>query len=200
MDKKSKYEEYYDFAVKFHGHSCPGMLSGLLMSIYVLENFNVNRAMDEELVTISEGTSCMVDSFQAVLGTTLGKGNLLIKDYGKNAAVFLNRNTEKGIRLSFNYLKMREILGLEDLRPQLQNLTPNERSEFIKNLYFRLLEKPLNNFIDVEKINMTFPDEAHIFQTIICESCGEGVMETRIRVKDGRKLCISCAEGKYWKK
>ena len=33
-----------------------------------------------------------------------------------------------------------------------------------------------------------------------CESCGEGAMSTRIREINGKKLCISCAEGKYWQK
>ncbi|MHA1796856.1 MAG: FmdE family protein [Candidatus Helarchaeota archaeon] len=193
-----KYEKYYDFAVKFHGHSCPGILSGLLMSIYVLENFNINRSIDEELVTISEGTSCMVDGFQAILGTTLGKGNLFIKDYGKNAASFLNRNTGEGIRISFNYQKMQNILKLKDIKPQLSNLTMEERITYLKKIYFKLLEHSLNEILKIQPIKMEFPEEARIYKTITCESCGEGVMETRIREKNGKKLCISCAEGKYW--
>ena len=200
MIDKIKYEEYYDFAVKFHGHSCPGMLSGLIMSIYVLENFNVNRSIDEELVTISEGSSCMVDSIQAVLGTTLGKGNLIMKDYGKNAATFLNRKTGKGIRISFNFLKMREKLQLEDIRSALQELKIEERSDYIKKLYFKLLEFPLDEILNVEQVNMKFPEEAQIHETITCEICEEGVMSTRIREINGKKMCISCAEGKYWEK
>ena len=195
---KEKYKEYYDFAVKFHGHSCPGMLSGLLMSIYVLENFNVDRSIDEELVAISEGTSCMVDGIQAVLGTTLGKGNLFIKDHGKNAAVFLNRAKGEGIRLTFNFLKMREIIGIENFREQMGKMSWKERSKYLKNLFFKLLDQPFNELFSVENVKMKFPDEAQIHETIICESCGEGAMSTRIREINGKKLCISCAEGKYW--
>ena len=195
---KEKYEEYYDFAVKFHGHSCPGVLSGLLMSVYVLENFNVDRAIDEELVAISEGTSCMVDGIQSVLGTTLGKGNLFIKDHGKNAAVFLNRSKGEGIRLTFNFLKMREIIGIDDFRGQMGKMSWEEKVKYLKDIYFKLLDHPFDELLHVENVKMKFPEEAQIHNTIICESCGEGAMETRIRDVKGKKLCISCAEGKYW--
>jgi len=195
---KEKYGEYYDFAVKFHGHSCPGMLSGLMMSVYVLEKFNVNRSIDEELVAISEGTSCMVDGIQAVLGTTLGKGNLFIKDYGKNSAVFLNRGKGEGIRLTFNFLKMREIIGIEDFQGKMGKMSWEEKATFLKEVFFSLLDQPFNELFRIEKVKMQFPEEAHIHNTIICESCGEGAMETRIREVKGKKLCISCAEGKYW--
>ena len=198
MNDKEKYELIYDNAVKFHGHACPGLLSGLLMSIYALENFNVDRSIDEELVTITEGTSCMVDGFQSVLGTTLGKGNLIMKDYGKNSATFLNRKTGKGIRSSFNFLKMRDKLQLEDMREKLRTIPIEERGEYIKKLYFKLLDFPLDDLLNVEEVNMKLPEEAQIHETLICEKCGEGVMSSRIKKVNGKNLCISCAEGKYW--
>ena len=101
MILESNIDELYDRAVEFHGHSCPGLLSGMVIGIIALNQLRAKHSVDEEVVVISEGQSCMVDALQVVLGATLGKGNLLLKDYGKTAATVFNRDTGKGIRFSF---------------------------------------------------------------------------------------------------
>lgn len=189
-------DDLYDRAVEFHGHSCPGILSGIIIGITALKELTSERAADEELVVISEGQSCMVDALQIVLGTTLGKGNLLLKDYGKTAATIFNRNTGKGIRLAFDFSQIRDKFG--DLRDQMKNMGSEERKDFLKEILFKILEGPRNEYIKIEKIKMKIPSKAKIFNTIICENCHEGVMETRIVKKEGKNLCISCAQGKYW--
>ncbi|NVM04378.1 MAG: TraR/DksA C4-type zinc finger protein [Candidatus Helarchaeota archaeon] len=186
----------YDKAVEFHGHSCPGLLSGMIIGIIALKELAASRSIDEEVVTISEGQSCMVDALQIVLGTSLGKGNLILKDYGKTAATIFDRNTGKGIRLSFDFSQIRNTLG--DLREQMKEMSTEERKEFLKKIMFEILEKPQNEYLKIEQIIMKVPPEAQIFNTIICENCQEGVMATKIIKKDGKNLCISCAKGKYW--
>ena len=86
--------------VKFHGHICGGLLIGVFMSRVIQRLFREKRSVDEELVAISEGDFCMVDGLQYLLGTTLGKGNLILKPYGKAAASFYNRKDGSGYRLS----------------------------------------------------------------------------------------------------
>ncbi len=186
----------WDKAVEFHGHSCPGLLSGMIIGIIALKELAASRSIDEEVVTISEGQSCMVDALQIVLGTSLGKGNLILKDYGKTAATIFNRTTGKGIRLSFDFSQIRNILG--DLREEMKNLNADERKEFLKKIMFKILERPQSDYLKIENVQMKIPPEAQIFNTIICENCHEGVMATRVIKKDGKNLCISCAQGKYW--
>ncbi|MFX1450091.1 MAG: FmdE family protein [Promethearchaeota archaeon] len=186
----------WDKAVEFHGHSCPGLLSGIIIGVIALKELSAIRSVDEEIVTISEGQSCMVDALQIVLGTSLGKGNLILKDYGKTAATVFNRNTGKGIRLSFDFAQIRNTLG--DLRENMKTMNAQERKEFLKRIIFKILERPQSEYIKIEQIKMKIPPEAQIFNTIICENCHEGVMETKIIKKDGKNLCISCAQGKYW--
>jgi len=196
VDLKLDIEDLYDRTVKFHGHSCPGMLSGIIMGVVALEKLSASRALDEEVVTISEGRSCMVDALMIVLGTTLGKGNLFLKDYGKTAATIFNRNTGKGVRLVFDYSQIHKEIG--DLGEQLKDLDDEGRNNYLKKILFKILEKPKEQYVKIEEVKMKVPPEAQIFQTIICENCHEGVMSTKIIQKDGKNLCISCAKGKYW--
>jgi len=189
-------DELYNKAVDFHGHSCPGLLSGMIIGITALEEFHAKRAIDEEIVVISEGQSCMVDALQIVLGTTLGKGNLMLKDYGKTAATIFNRVTGRGYRFSFKFSKIRELLG--DLRAQMKDLGPDDRKEFMRKIMHKILNMPKEEYMKLEEVKMKIPAEAQIFHTVICDNCKEGVMETRIIRKNGKILCISCAEGKYW--
>lgn len=78
-------------AIDFHGHMCPGLAMGYRVARYVRERYP--RSEDEELVCIAENKSCSVDALQALLGCTAGKGNLIIKDHGKQAFTFYSRKS-----------------------------------------------------------------------------------------------------------
>ncbi|MFQ5887745.1 MAG: FmdE family protein, partial [Candidatus Hydrothermarchaeales archaeon] len=66
-------------AVDFHGHLCFGLSVGLAASKFAMEYLSVGKAKGEELVVIVENNSCAVDAIQFVAGTTLGRGNLIVK-------------------------------------------------------------------------------------------------------------------------
>ena len=69
--------------VEFHGHLCPGLIYGYMVSKAAMDLLQLSRSRDEEVVAISENDSCAVDALQILLGTSIGKGNLILKDYGK---------------------------------------------------------------------------------------------------------------------
>ena len=52
--------------------------------------------------SIVENDSCSVDAIQVVTGCTMGKGNLIFKDYGKHVYTFINRDSWDVLRLSLN--------------------------------------------------------------------------------------------------
>ena len=99
----------------FHGHVCGGLAIGYLAATTGLAWLKRRRALDEELVAVVETDACCVDAIQVITGCTLGKGNLLLKDYGKMAFTFFNRQTGEGVRLS--------------LRPDV--LRPSERQRVL---------------------------------------------------------------------
>ena len=69
---------------------------GYQASLYAMELLGVSgRAQDEELVCVTENDACGVDAVQAVLGCTVGKGNLIFRMTGKQAFNFLIAKAER---------------------------------------------------------------------------------------------------------
>jgi len=88
----------WEKAMEFHGHICLGLAFGYRAAKAGMDLIGAKRAPDEEVVVIAETDNCGVDAIQVVTGCTMGKGNLIFKDYGKNAYTFVSRNTGKAVR------------------------------------------------------------------------------------------------------
>ena len=84
--------------VSFHGHMCPGLAVGIRAAEIALERIG-KHAADEEIVAVVETDMCAVDAIQFLTGCTYGKGNLIHRDYGKNAFTFIRRSDNKAIRV-----------------------------------------------------------------------------------------------------
>jgi len=187
----------FDDAVKFHGHACPGLAIGYRVANLALKELG-GRARDEELVAIVENNSCAVDAIQLICGCTFGKGNLIHLDHGKNIFTFYRRSDGKGVRVA----SRPEAFGQPDpeceaLRSRLAepNLSQEERDRFWQLHEARarqILDIPLENLFELKKPQGKIPSHARITESVICESCGEGVMETRTRRFSGKTLCIPC--------
>lgn len=90
--------EYWQRAVAFHGHECPGLAIGFKAVEGVIAEFGLDAsqlpAIDEELVCITENDACCVDAIQSLLGCTFGKANLIPRLHGKMAFSFYVRDTD----------------------------------------------------------------------------------------------------------
>jgi formylmethanofuran dehydrogenase subunit E len=162
-------------AVIFHGHSCPGVAIGVLVSKYILEHDN-DFSTDEELVAVVENDNCSVDAIQALLGTTFGKGNLIYLDYGKNNYTFYNRTNKKAVKISLKSSRFGDLPSSKE-----------ERTE-------ELLKFNPEDIFDFRKVEFIPPEKAQIYESIICDECGDPTMITRIKDHKGKKLCIPCYE------
>ena len=171
-------------AIAFHGHYCPGLTIGYRAAEIALRELGVERAEDEELVAICETDACGVDAVQYLTGCTLGKGNLIFRDWGKQVFTFGRRSDGKMIRVAMRYGALD---GLdrdnpeESRRAKIERLQNGPEAELFD---WRWIEKPL-------------PTKARIFKSIRCDQCGEGVMEARARIRDGRVLCPECYGEEY---
>ena len=164
---------YWDKAVAFHGHKCPGLAIGVKACEAAVEKMGISPALDEELVCITENDACGVDAVQALMSCTIGKGNLILKPTGKQAFTFINR--DKGQAMRF-YLKAKNN-GME------------------REAYQRyLLTAPIDEVFDCQIADITPPGKARLFGSVACEQCGEAAPEHKIRVQEGRKVCLDCFE------
>ena len=183
--------------ISFHGHKCNGLALGIRASDYVINNF-YDPGKSGDLITVTETNMCAVDAFQYFLGSTFGKGNLLLIDYGKKAFSFFNRNTKEGIRLIAKDAKLSESnRSITDFRNIMERRELNSEE---KQRYQGLIEKSFreiinSNFEDtfqISDVQIDCPDRARIFESIECSECGESMMETRVRRYKGKNLCIPC--------
>lgn len=159
--------------VAFHGHECGGLTIGYQASLYAIELLNLEFSDDEQVVCIAENDACGIDGIQVMLGCSIGKGNLLFHMRGKQAFSFYNRKTGKSVRLV--------------LKPKPAGMTREASFAYYQSC------KPEEMF-DVKETTIRLPEKARLFDSYICECCGESTGANWIRLSGGKKLCLDCYE------
>ena len=155
----------------FHGHECGGLTIGYKASLYAIELLKLEFSDDEQVVCISENDACGVDAVQVMLGCSVGKGNLLFHMRGKQAFSFYNRKTGASVRLV--------------LKPKPENMS---RAESFA--YYQACEP--KDMFDVKETTIVLPEAARLFDSYVCECCGETTGANWIRLAGGKKLCLDC--------
>jgi len=169
-------KELWDKSVEFHGHVCPGLAIGFRAAQIALDQLGATRSGDEELVAIVETDACGVDAIQVVTGCSLGKGNLIYQDRGKQAFTIGDRKTGKAVRVYVDSSKL--------------NVDPDDREAKIK----AVLTAPAEHFCKIQAVDLKLPEKARIFSSATCSSCGERMAEARARIKNGQVVCLDCTE------
>ena len=157
----------------FHGHECGGLTIGYKASLYAIELLNLVFSDDEQVVCIAENDACGVDGIQVMLGCSIGKGNLLFRMRGKSAYSFYNRKTGKSVRLV--------------LKPRPEGMTKAEAFAYYQAC------KPVEMF-EVKETTVRLPETARLFDSYVCDCCGEVTGANWIRLAGDRKLCLDCYE------
>lgn len=189
-----------DKIVKFHGHICPGLVLGYKVSAFAIKELG-RKAKDEEIVAIVENNSCAVDAVQVMTGCTFGKGNLIFRDFGKQVYTFIKRPSNRAIRISINWTPPPET---EKEKEMWERYMKGERSNTVlRAVHLRrsrkidsILKAEDKELFKVKRLKMSLPEEAKIYPSIRCGKCKEKTMEPRLRIKNGKMVCIPCFEDK----
>jgi len=193
----------YSEAVASHGHACPGLALGYRAAEYALDALKATRSGHEDLPCIVENDACGVDAIQLVAGCSVGKGNLILRDFGKHAYTFIDRGNNRALRL---VQRPEPVIGRIDLQAAaLQEkvmsgtATPAEQKEFHSRqsaVIEKILVMPIGELFVIKDVEHEIPEKARVLRSVQCASCGEMVAENHARVKDGKFVCIPCA-GEY---
>ena len=159
--------------VQFHGHECGGLTIGYKASLYAIQLLDLGFSSDEQVVCIAENDACGVDAVQVMLGCSIGKGNLLFHMRGKQAFSFYNRKTGASVRLV--------------LKPRPEGMTKAESFAYYQS------REPKDMF-DVKDATIQLPEKARLFDSFICDCCGETTGANWIRLAGDKKLCLDCYE------
>lgn len=190
--------EQIEQTISFHGHWCPGLAVGLRAAEWALTH--LGRAEDEEIVSVVETDMCAVDAIQFLTGCTFGKGNLIHRDYGKNAFSFYRRRDDTAARLVKRpdiFGRTREAMNRLNRKRQARGLTVAEGDTWNKlraEMSALIMDAEFGDLFQIKKPTLPVPEKARILESRICESCGEAVMETRTRKFEGRVFCTPCFE------
>lgn len=190
--------------VKFHGHECPGLWLGIKAAELCLRELGGNSE-DNPLVCIVETDMCGVDAVQFLTGCTFGKGNLVHRDYGKNAFTFSNRATGEGFRAVIKpdiFKENRD--GEKKLADKVKSGRAsggdrNKFKELKRKRALEVMELELEELFDVEPSAAAPPRPPYILESRECAECGEAAMESRVRLLGGKTYCIPCF-GKFEQK
>lgn len=193
---KSEWEK----SIEFHGHECMGLAIGYKQSMIAMEELGVVRSEDEELLAIVENDACGVDAVQVMTGCTLGKGNLIYKDAGKQALTLANRKNNKTVRIIMKPNAKEEDQAFRDLRQKVvsHSATREELAEWKdiqKKRITDFLNTPSEKLFNICKVPMPKIEKARIFKTVICAKCNEPFSEARARLDDGKIICEDCYSG-----
>ncbi len=190
-------DEEFRKCADFHGHICPGLAIGYKAAKLGLDRLAENRAPDEEIVAIVENSACGTDAIQVLTGCTFGKGNLVFKDYGKQAFTLVSRESGKGIRIVLKPHVLETSDRYRELTERMRNnnCIKDEIGEFwdlhVKKA-FTILEKAPGELFSLSEVNIPLPPKAIIEPSMPCARCGEPVMISRLKEVNGKYLCTEC--------
>lgn len=199
------YPEDLQGAIAFHGHMCPGLAIGYRAARAALGQLQAQRPQDEELVAVVESDGCGIDAVQFVLGCTIGKGNLIYRDHGKQVYTVIARNRHRAVRIALRGDVMRRTGEQEEL---FRKVMTGQAADAEQQAYYALqaersqaiLAMDEGSLFKIEEVTPEVPEKARIFNSVTCQFCGEQVMEPRARLRDGKIACIPCTEsyGRGW--
>ena len=193
---------------ELHGHLCSHSAYGVKAGCIAMCELGVSNTGMEEIVAIIETNNCFSDGIQVVTGCTFGNNALIYKDYGKTAVTVAKRDGT-AIRISldpdFEEYRAKKYpkanILFEKIVVRREKPTPEEAArmmQLFEEMAYELLEVDDNELFRIERKKITLPEYAPIFTTVKCSICGEGVMETRVRMRDSKPVCISCAGDEHY--
>jgi formylmethanofuran dehydrogenase subunit E len=158
-------------AVEFHGHACPGLAIGYKAVEAAKAKMGVTFSSDEEVVCVTENDACGVDAIQVLTGCSIGKGNLIYRGTGKMAFSFFKRKDGESLRMI--------------VKPLPEAMERDKRQEYVLNA-------SVDEIFNFMQPAFDLPEPARIFTSVVCESCGEGAPEHKMRLQDGKRVCLDC--------
>jgi len=175
---------------------------GLRAGLAALEALGVPRAADGQLTALVEidrdhCATCYADGVQMATGCTFGKGNIQKLGYGKFALTLIDNKTKRSVRVvtrpeTIQRSKESEFIGYRKQGVPASKIDPALSEPLIETM----MSAPTEAMFIVEAVkeyNLPAP-RPHDFNTIICAECGEVAVERYARVKNGKVVCMPCAE------
>lgn len=179
-----------------HGHLCAGQVIGVRMAMLGCRLINIDDPLSPEfrkkIMVYVEMDRCATDAISSVTGCRLGRRTMKFKDFGINAATFINLETQDAFR----------IVSTEESRKLAARYAPEQEIHYKQQMegYKIMPEKELFEVqrvkVDLEASEMPGPPRSHT----ACSQCGQVVRDAReVQINGSGPLCRICSGEAYFK-
>lgn len=189
-----KFQVLLDESVKKHGHLCAGQVIGVRMAMLGCSLVGIEAPKDpqfrKKMIVYVEIDRCATDAIASVTGCQLGKRTLKFKDFGINAATFVNLDTHLAYR----------IVSTETSRDYANQYASKELSTREQQIvgYQNMPDSLLFNIhqvqISLPETDMPGPPRRHT----ICERCGQMIRDGKEVQSHYGAICRPCSDESYF--
>lgn len=191
---KKTLEEHLAEAAAFHGGDCPGQTLGVRLARAGLKRVGIDDPLSDRwrksIMVYVEIDRCAADAVMIVTGCRVGKRTLKIVDNGIMAATFVNLDTGRAVR----------VIAREEARELAASYAPDEAGKYEQQrLAYRVM--PEDELLAFEEVKVFMPPEdmpGSPISRVVCEKCGDTVVDMREVSGGGATLCRACARGSYF--
>lgn len=181
-------------SVERHGHLCAGQIIGVRMAMLGCKLVGIDDPKSDQyrkkLIVYVEIDRCATDAIESVTGCRLGKRTLKFKDFGINAATFVNIETGASVR----------VISTEKSRDLVKKYAPDEQSHYHQQMKgYQLM--PDSELFDVQNVKVDLPDHdmpGPPQNHVQCHRCGQMVRDAKEISANGESLCRICGGEGYF--
>ncbi len=196
------WDKVLESALIVHGHLCGAMPLGFRAGRLALKALGADREPNMSKIALVEtgvahAAGCFADGVQLATGCTYGKNLIQKLDYGKWAVTIAIKKDGRAVRVRVKNEAVEAMFAGKFMDHRRKGIPPAEvPREFILDGFKKTITRPDEEFLEVSEIfTYTFPPAPKpSFNIGKCEICGERVAENKLRVKDGKTVCLPCSE------
>lgn len=185
------FEELLQKSASFHNHLCPRQVLGVRMGLAAGRWLELEVPQsDKRILTIVETDGCFIDGLAVSTGCNIGRRSMVVYDFGKVAATFVDTHTGRAVR----------IVPSPQSRQLAKTYAPEAESRWHAYLYgYRRI--PDNELLTVQEVILDV-SLAEILSKdgyrVNCAICGEEIINEREVHREGLTLCRPCAGERYY--
>jgi len=175
-----------------HSHLCPRQVLGVRLGLLASRLLGFEAPdQDKRFITLVETDGCAADGVSVATGCTVGNRRLMVLDFGKVAATFVEIQSCSAIRL----------IPRCGVREAAQRYAPDAKSRWNAQLQaYQVM--PDEELLEVQKVKLKIPLEKLLSKPgsrVNCDTCGEEIINEREVVTGESVLCRACAGQSYYR-
>jgi formylmethanofuran dehydrogenase subunit E len=174
-----------------HASLCPRQILGVRIGLAGGKALELELpCQDKNLFVIAETDGCFLSGLQAATGCTAHHRTLRIVDMGKVAATFVDIKSGQAMRIA----------PQPNVRQRARDYAPGEKDTYTAQLRgYQIM--PDNELLKMEPLRLKVSVQDLISQPglrVMCEHCGEEIINAREVRRNGKVFCRACAGFAYY--